>query len=353
MALFFFVVGLEIKRELVAGELADPRKALLPVVAALGGMVVPAAVYVALACGAGRGCTAGACRWRPTSPSSSASSTLLGPRVPHGLKVLLLTLAIADDIGGRPGHRGLLQHGPRPPAPRPGRVRARPGRRCCCGWACAAWPSTRCWRRRCGWGFSSRASTRPWPASCSACWRRRGPTRAGRRRSTWWPTCTPGCAAPSAAPRRRAPELVSPAERLEDALHPWVAFVIMPLFALANAGVASGPKCWGARWPWPSSWGWSSASRWASSCSAGRRCSCGLTRLPEGMTWKVMAGAGCLGGHRLHDVAVRRRAGLLRRGAARRGQGRRPGGVGAVGGAGLCAAAGVPAAHIRACSGAE
>jgi Na+:H+ antiporter, NhaA family len=59
MALFFFVVGLEIKRELVEGELRDPRRAALPAIAALGGMVVPAAIYAASP-------------WRPTSPWRSA-----------------------------------------------------------------------------------------------------------------------------------------------------------------------------------------------------------------------------------------------------------------------------------------
>ena len=78
MTVFFFVVGLEIKRELVAGELRDPRKAALPVVAALGGMLVPAAIYMVLQA-ISRAFAVGACRWRPTSPSSSAAMALLGP----------------------------------------------------------------------------------------------------------------------------------------------------------------------------------------------------------------------------------------------------------------------------------
>src|SRR5262249_10343029 len=98
MTLFFFVVGLEIKRELISGELADPRKALLPVVAAMGGMVAPAALYLLFLWGRPG--------WRgwgvPTATDIAfvvGVLTLLGPRVPSGLKVLLLTLAIADDIG--------------------------------------------------------------------------------------------------------------------------------------------------------------------------------------------------------------------------------------------------------------
>jgi NhaA family Na+:H+ antiporter len=64
MAIFFLVVGLEIKREVLAGELASPRRAALPAVAAVGGAVVPAAIYLLV----NRG-SPGACRWPPTLPS--------------------------------------------------------------------------------------------------------------------------------------------------------------------------------------------------------------------------------------------------------------------------------------------
>ncbi len=98
MTVFFFVVGLEIKRELVAGELRDPKKATLPVAAALGGMVVPAAIYLLLQ--EGRPGEAG---WGVPVATDIAFVVgflaLLGPRVPFGLKILLLSLAIADDIG--------------------------------------------------------------------------------------------------------------------------------------------------------------------------------------------------------------------------------------------------------------
>ncbi|MBY0232010.1 MAG: Na+/H+ antiporter NhaA, partial [Gemmataceae bacterium] len=98
MTLFFFVVGLETKREIVSGELADPRKALLPVVAAGGGMAVPAALFVLWLRGG-----PGTHGWAVPTATDIAFVvgilTLLGPRVPHGLKVMLLTLAIADDLG--------------------------------------------------------------------------------------------------------------------------------------------------------------------------------------------------------------------------------------------------------------
>jgi NhaA family Na+:H+ antiporter len=97
MTLFFFVAGLEIKRELVVGDLRDPRKAALPAVAALGGMVVPAAFYLLLSDAATRG------GWGIPMATDIAFAvgilTLLGNRVPGRLKVFLLTLAIVDDLG--------------------------------------------------------------------------------------------------------------------------------------------------------------------------------------------------------------------------------------------------------------
>ncbi len=83
MALFFFVVGLEIKRELVAGELRSPRNAALPAVTALGGMVLPALVFLALNAG-GPGSAAGASPWPPTSPSPSGSWPCSAPGFPPG-----------------------------------------------------------------------------------------------------------------------------------------------------------------------------------------------------------------------------------------------------------------------------
>jgi NhaA family Na+:H+ antiporter len=73
MAVFFFAVGLEIKREFLVGELAELRKVTLPTAAAIGGMVVPALIYAAFNAG-GEGPTDGASRWRPTSPSRSGRS---------------------------------------------------------------------------------------------------------------------------------------------------------------------------------------------------------------------------------------------------------------------------------------
>lgn len=99
MTIFFFVVGMEIKRELVSGELRTRSQALLPLVAALGGMVVPAAIYLAFnAGGPGQGA------WGVPMATDIAFAigvlTLLRSRVPYALVVFVTALAIFDDIGG-------------------------------------------------------------------------------------------------------------------------------------------------------------------------------------------------------------------------------------------------------------
>ncbi|MFH2012329.1 MAG: Na+/H+ antiporter NhaA [Pseudomonadota bacterium] len=98
MTLFFFTVGLEIKRELLVGELASPKRALLPIAAALGGMLFPAGIYIALNYG-----TPAANGWGIPMATDIAFSlavlAIIGTRIPVGLKVFLSAFAIADDLG--------------------------------------------------------------------------------------------------------------------------------------------------------------------------------------------------------------------------------------------------------------
>lgn len=98
MTFFFFVVGLEIKRELTRGELAGFQKALLPVTAALGGMVVPALIYLALNAG-GEGERGWGIPMATDIAFALGVLALIGRRIPSQLRVFLLALAIADDIG--------------------------------------------------------------------------------------------------------------------------------------------------------------------------------------------------------------------------------------------------------------
>ncbi|MGD9530086.1 MAG: Na+/H+ antiporter NhaA [Pseudonocardia sp.] len=99
LAIFFFVAGLELKREFVAGDLRDPRRAVLPIAAAVGGMVVPALVFVAFAAGSGAGALAG---WAiPTATDIAfalAVLAIIGTHLPAALRTFLLTLAVVDDL---------------------------------------------------------------------------------------------------------------------------------------------------------------------------------------------------------------------------------------------------------------
>jgi NhaA family Na+:H+ antiporter len=99
MAIFFFLIGLEVKREVLAGELSDPSRVVLPIIAAVGGMAAPAVIYSYINWGdpvAMKG-------WAIPSATDIAFAlgvlALLGSRIPQALKLFLMTLAIVDDLG--------------------------------------------------------------------------------------------------------------------------------------------------------------------------------------------------------------------------------------------------------------
>ena len=98
MVLFFFVVGLEIKTELVTGDLSSPKEAALPALAAVGGMIVPAGIYAMINLG-GDGISGWGVPMATDIAFAVGVLALLGPRIPSRLKLFLLALAIADDIG--------------------------------------------------------------------------------------------------------------------------------------------------------------------------------------------------------------------------------------------------------------
>ncbi len=243
MAVFFFVVGLEVKRELVAGELASVRQATLPVVAAAGGMLVPAGVYLLLQAG-----RPGERGWGVPMATDIAFVVgvlaLFGRRVPVGLKVFLLSLAIADDIGAilviaafYSGNTDGAMLG-----------LAATGLGLCVGLNRLGVRSLAVYGLVGAgvWLATVRSGVHPTiagvllglltPARPFV-----GPT-ALRLGMADLLADLGGDDPPELAElqmlRFAAREAVSPLERLETALHPWVGFAVMPVFALANAGVA-------------------------------------------------------------------------------------------------------------------
>lgn len=246
MAVFFFVIGLEVKRELVMGELQNFKQAALPIAAAIGGMIVPACIYFSLLHGtpAERG-------WGIPMATDIAfvvgCLTVLGSRIPSSLRVTLLSLAIADDIGAivviAVGYTeslnltalvlgvvgigiiiGLMEIG----------VRNLAVYLLFMVLVWFAFHESGIHATIAGVIFGLLTPTKAWISE-------------GRLGMIANNTCNfllgEGW---SGAPDRydilrkmevAAVKSISPLERFETELHPWVGFLIMPLFALANAGV--------------------------------------------------------------------------------------------------------------------
>lgn len=306
MTIFFFVVGLEIKRELVAGELRDPRKAALPIMAALGGMVAPAAIYLLFQRG-----KPGEPGWGIPMATDIAFVVgflaLLGSRVPLGLKILLLSLAIADDIG-------------------------------------AIFVIALFYSKNISLGFLAIAAVGFGVMFlCNRIGIRRVPIYVVIGAGIWLaflksgvhPTVagvmlgllTPASAWVDGRALREvaehafdrfnvdqdgqvehhhkpvldrlqyaAREAVSPLERLETGLHSWVAFGIMPIFALANAGVSVDLAAIGHPVSLAVAMGLVLGKPLGIFAFSWLAVRLGAARLPTGVNWKVMLGAGCLAG---------------------------------------------------------
>jgi NhaA family Na+:H+ antiporter len=247
MTIFFFVVGLEIRREIYEGELAGLRRAALPLAAALGGMLVPAAIFVAL--NAGRG---GAAGWAIPMATDIAFAvgvlTLLGNRVPASWRILLLALAVIDDIGAIVVIAVFYSDG----IAISGLLTMALGMALLVGLrgvgvrATAAFlvPGAIVWAGLYAAGIH--------PTLAGVLVGLSTPVRSWFGRSGFAATTKEHLDGLDgidnevslldrlAAIEQARREAVSPAERLLNLLHPWVAFGVMPIFALANAGVALG-----------------------------------------------------------------------------------------------------------------
>ena len=98
LAIFFFVAGLELKREFVAGDLRDPRRAAVPVAAAVGGVMVPALIYVAWNLSANGDLSGWAIPTATDIAFALAVLAVISTHLPSGLRTFLLTLAVVDDL---------------------------------------------------------------------------------------------------------------------------------------------------------------------------------------------------------------------------------------------------------------
>jgi NhaA family Na+:H+ antiporter len=296
MVLFFFVVGLEIKRELTEGELRDPRQAALPIIAAFGGMIVPAVVFTLLNMG-GEGSEGWGIPMATDIAIVMGVVALLGSRAPSWLKLFLLALAIVDDIGAILVIAIFYSEG-----------------------VSFEWLSIALG------ALAIAAAIRnsvPWIGIYlglgAVCW-------LGLHEAQVHPTLAGvafGLLAP-VTPRRRsgmidADELaahrdvrtaavvsqqakwtVSIVEWLEHRLHPWSAFLVVPIFALANAGIKVPASEFGDAMTASVTWGvilglvvGKTVGIFGATMLA---VAFGVGRLPTGVTPRYVLGAAALGG---------------------------------------------------------
>jgi NhaA family Na+:H+ antiporter len=316
MALFFLLVGLELKREILVGELASPRDAALPVIAAAGGMAVPALVFLAF--NAHGPYTRG---WGIPMATDIAFAVgicvLLGRRVPRNLVVFLTALAIADDLGAvlvialfytsridvaaLAAGAGLLallvllnRGGVRHPLPYwmlgvalwlalhasgvhatvagvllAFAIPARPAR-----------TPAQFEGRMAELQHAFRAETRPEASD--------DPLRNHRM------------AAVAEAVESSAQAVQSPLQRMEHALTPWVTFLVIPVFALANAGIDLTAIDWRSAFANRLTLGVAAgllAGKFAGiGLASALAVRLGLGRLPEGVSWMQLLGAAWLAG---------------------------------------------------------
>lgn len=299
MVIFFFVVGLEIKRELVVGELSSAKKAALPAVAALGGMVVPAVIYLAVNPGSpdARG-------WGIPMATDIAFAVgvlaLFGSRVSSFLKVFLLSLAIVDDIGAILVIALFYSSGLAPGALLVafallvGVVGLRRAE--------VTWMPLYFVLGAGVWLAILQSGLHPTIAGVvlGILAPARPLEQEGRGDAVLSPHEEELSAEDVRVFRLKAHERVAVTERLGHALHPWTSFVIIPLFALANAGVSLGLSDLQAALTSAVSLGVVAGLvigkplGIASFAWAGERL--GLVELPQGVHWMSLTGVAALAG---------------------------------------------------------
>ena len=274
MAIFFFVVGLEIKREVLVGELASLRKATLPIVAAVGGMVAPALLYSLFNFG-GKGESGWGIPMATDIAFAVGILALLGRHAPLPLKIFLTALAIVDDMGAVLVIAIFYSHG--------------------LVWVNLLLAAVILLVL---FGFNRAGIRHPLPYLLLGV-------------VLWWAIFGSGIHATIAGvllamtiPARQAVGADDTAtesllQRLEHALHPWVAFLIMPIFALANAGVtleSSIATVLGNPISWGVIVGLVVGKQVGITAFAWLAVKSGLAALPQGVSWRQIYGAAWLGG---------------------------------------------------------
>lgn len=303
MTLFFFVVGLELKGELTYGELRDPKAASLPILAAMGGMLFPALIYLAISAPESRH------GWGiPTATDIAfvvGAMVLLGKRVPKSLRIMILTLAIADDMGAilviaigystgvqypalllAAGLLGLIH------------LAARSGVRSVGVYAflgVSVWLAfhySGVHATLAGVALGLLTPAKPWLG---------GDSLSNAANSlinfiTGGPSDTNKRMAMLRAMQKASRESMSPLERLTQNLHPWVSFLIMPLFAFANAGVEIHPSAMGSSVTQAAGLGLVLGKPIGVFLFSVLAVKIGIAKLPTGVTWPVLLGGGMLAG---------------------------------------------------------
>ena len=305
MAVFFFVIGLEVKRELVMGELQDLRQAILPIAAAVGGMVIPAGVFLILQWG-----QPGARGWGIPMATDIAfvvgCLAVLGERIPGSLRVMLLSLAIADDIGAilviAIGYTeslnltalalGALGIALVPLMMRVG-IRKPMIYYILMVLTWVAFHESGIHATIAGVIFGLMMPARSWITETrledivdktrlfmvGAGWNTSGKRYAMLRQM-----------------ERATRKSISPLERYETELHPWVGFLIMPVFALANAGVPIETADLVHPVALASALGLILGKPAGIFLFSFLAVKLGMTRLPEGVNWGAVLGGGFLAG---------------------------------------------------------
>ncbi len=306
MTVFFFLVGLEIKRELVLGELRDIRSIVAPSVAALGGAVVPAVIFLLIL-----GDQPGQHGWAIPVATDIAfvvgALALLGKRVPHGLKVFILTLAIVDDIiavliiamfyssqisfawlaAAVAGFATVL-------------VMNRLGVRVVVGyliigsaiWLCTLKSGIHPTISGVALGLLTPAMPHMSKAKLKESLSRA--VGAIGRESSAGESVKLGEVIGEVNFVTR--ESLPPLERLETAVHPWAAFVIMPIFALANAGVPFSGDAISSPIAIAVALGLMLGKPLGITLSLFLVVKTRLGEIPGGSNWGAVVGAGCLAG---------------------------------------------------------